>query len=60
MTAPDNPYFARAAVNRIWAHFFGIGLVDPVDDMVGGEGNRQPSRDCSTSWPASSPPTIST
>ncbi len=29
----DNPYFARAAVNRIWARFFGIGLVDPVDDM---------------------------
>ncbi|HTU20977.1 MAG TPA: DUF1549 and DUF1553 domain-containing protein [Gemmataceae bacterium] len=33
MTAPDNPFFARAAVNRLWAHFFGIGLVDPVDDL---------------------------
>ncbi len=33
MTAPENPYFARAAVNRIWAQLFGIGLVDPVDDM---------------------------
>jgi hypothetical protein len=33
MTAPDNPYFARAAANRIWAQLFGIGLVDPVDDM---------------------------
>ena len=33
MVAPDNPYFSRAAVNRLWAHFFGIGLVDPVDDM---------------------------
>jgi Protein of unknown function (DUF1549)/Protein of unknown function (DUF1553) len=31
--APDNPYFARAAVNRLWAHFFGIGLVDPEDDL---------------------------
>jgi hypothetical protein len=33
MTAPENPFFARAAVNRLWAQFFGIGLVDPVDDM---------------------------
>lgn len=33
VTAPDNPYFARAAANRIWAHFFGIGIIEPVDDM---------------------------
>jgi hypothetical protein len=33
ITAPGNPYFARAAVNRIWAQLFGVGLVDPVDDM---------------------------
>ena len=33
VTAPENPYFARAAVNRLWARFFGIGLVEPVDDM---------------------------
>jgi hypothetical protein len=33
MTASENPYFARAAVNRIWAQLFGVGLVDPVDDM---------------------------
>src|SRR5262249_49297606 len=32
MTAKDNPYFARTAVNRMWAHFFGIGLIDPVDE----------------------------
>jgi hypothetical protein len=31
MTAADNPYFARAAANRLWAHFFGIGLVDEMD-----------------------------
>jgi hypothetical protein len=37
VTAPDNPYFAKAAVNRLWAHFFGIGLIDPVDEMVGAE-----------------------
>jgi hypothetical protein len=33
MTAPENPYFARALVNRYWKHFFGRGLVDPEDDM---------------------------
>jgi hypothetical protein len=34
MTAPDNPYFARALVNRTWAHLFGRGFVHPVDDMM--------------------------
>jgi hypothetical protein len=33
VTASNNPYFARAAVNRLWAHFHGIGLVEPVDDL---------------------------
>jgi hypothetical protein len=33
MTAPENPFFARATVNRLWAHFFGIGVVEPVDDL---------------------------
>ncbi|MGH7172469.1 MAG: DUF1549 and DUF1553 domain-containing protein [Gemmataceae bacterium] len=33
MTATDNPFFARAAMNRLWAHFFGIGIVEPVDDL---------------------------
>jgi hypothetical protein len=32
LTAADNPYFARNAVNRLWANFFGIGLIDPVDE----------------------------
>ena len=30
---PDNPYFARSFVNRVWAHYFGLGLVDPVDNF---------------------------
>ncbi len=33
MTSAENPYFARAAANRLWAHLFGTGLVDPVDDL---------------------------
>jgi hypothetical protein len=33
MTAKDNPFFARAVANRYWAHFFGRGIVDPLDDM---------------------------
>jgi hypothetical protein len=33
ITDANNPYFAPAIVNRLWAHFFGVGLVDPVDDF---------------------------
>lgn len=33
MASRDNPYLARAAVNRTWAHLFGRGLVEPVDDL---------------------------
>jgi WD40 repeat protein len=33
LTAPGNPFFARAAVNRVWANFFGRGMVEPVDDF---------------------------
>ncbi len=32
-TSPDNTLFARAIVNRVWANFFGRGLVHPVDDL---------------------------
>lgn len=33
LASRDNPYFARATVNRAWAMLFGRGLIDPVDDM---------------------------
>jgi len=33
MVSRDNPYFSRAIVNRIWANFFGVGLVQNVDDL---------------------------
>ncbi|MCS7045200.1 MAG: DUF1549 and DUF1553 domain-containing protein [Gemmataceae bacterium] len=32
VTSRNNPYFARTAANRVWAHCFGIGLLDPCDD----------------------------
>lgn len=30
---PENPYFAKAIVNRIWAQYFGAGIVNPADDL---------------------------
>src|ERR1041385_3489249 len=33
LVSRDNPYFSRAIVNRIWANFMGVGLVQAVDDM---------------------------
>lgn len=33
MTAPQNPFFARNLANRMWAHFNGRGLVEPIDDV---------------------------
>jgi hypothetical protein len=33
ITSTDNPYFAKSIANRIWAHFTGVGVVDPVDDF---------------------------
>lgn len=29
----DNPYFARAFVNRVWAGYFNVGIIDPTDDL---------------------------
>jgi hypothetical protein len=33
LTSRDNAYFARAIVNRVWANFYGVGLVEKVDDL---------------------------
>lgn len=33
MRGSDNPYFAQAWVNRVWAGYFNVGIVDPPDDM---------------------------
>jgi hypothetical protein len=33
LVSKDNPYFSRAVVNRVWANYFGVGLVESVDDI---------------------------
>jgi len=33
MAKPENPFFARTLVNRLWGHFYGRGLVHEIDDM---------------------------
>ncbi|MCO6459133.1 MAG: DUF1549 domain-containing protein, partial [Pirellulaceae bacterium] len=42
MTSSENPFFARAMVNRIWWQLFGRGLVEPVDDMHEGHAATHP------------------
>lgn len=38
MTHPENPYFARMTVNRVWKAMFGRGLVEPTEDLEGNDG----------------------
>jgi hypothetical protein len=33
LASPENPYFATNLANIVWAHFFGAGIIDPVDDV---------------------------
>jgi hypothetical protein len=33
LASPSNPYFAKNFANRVWQHFFGIGIVEQVDDV---------------------------
>jgi hypothetical protein len=33
MSEPDNPWFATAFVNRVWASYFHVGIIDPPDDL---------------------------
>jgi hypothetical protein len=42
LTRPDNPYFARSFVNRVWAKYFGTGLVEPVDAFSAANPPRHP------------------
>ncbi|MBD3675297.1 MAG: DUF1549 domain-containing protein, partial [Planctomycetaceae bacterium] len=36
LTSPDNQYFARSYVNRLWGYTFGIGIIEPIDDIRAG------------------------
>jgi hypothetical protein len=33
LASPANPWFATSFANRVWAHFLGVGIVEPVDDF---------------------------
>ena len=33
LASPENPFFARNLANIVWAHFFGQGIIEPVDDV---------------------------
>ena len=36
LTSPDNPYFAKSYVNRLWGYLLGVGLIEPLDDIRAG------------------------
>ncbi|HEX4589981.1 MAG TPA: DUF1553 domain-containing protein, partial [Gemmataceae bacterium] len=36
LTSPENPYFARTYVNRIWGYLLGVGIIEPIDDVRAG------------------------
>lgn len=36
VTSPNNPYFARSYVNRLWGYHFGTGIIEPLDDIRAG------------------------
>jgi hypothetical protein len=36
LTSKDNQYFARSYVNRVWGYLFGVGIIEPIDDIRAG------------------------
>jgi hypothetical protein len=43
LTSPDNSYFARSYVNRLWGYLFGTGIIDPIDDIRAGNPPTNPA-----------------
>jgi hypothetical protein len=43
LTTKENPLFAKSMANRVWSYFFGKGIIDPVDDIRGGNPPSNPA-----------------
>ncbi len=43
MTSPDNPRFTKVIVNRLWKKVFGLGLIEPVDEILDGTAATNPA-----------------
>ncbi|HUG18431.1 MAG TPA: DUF1549 domain-containing protein [Planctomycetaceae bacterium] len=43
LTSTDNQYFARSYVNRIWGYLFGVGIIEPIDDIRAGNPPSNPA-----------------
>ncbi len=43
ISSPDNAYFARSYVNRLWGYMFGVGLIEPLDDIRAGNPPSNPA-----------------
>jgi hypothetical protein len=43
LTAAENPYFARSYVNRLWGYLFGVGIIEPIDDIRAGNPPSNPA-----------------
>ena len=43
LTSKENPLFAKSMANRTWSYFFGNGIIDPVDDIRGGNPPSNPA-----------------
>ncbi len=43
LTTKENPLFAKSMANRTWSYFFGKGIIDPVDDIRGGNPPSNPA-----------------
>src|SRR6185295_11652958 len=43
LTSKENPYFAKSMANRTWSYFFGLGIIDPVDDIRAGNPPSNPA-----------------